>query len=295
MFRKSVACLLVALQLFFAPYSLAYPVLSYSGLAQGMHFSPDDARNALSPVISQRVYLHVYLGEEPSAAYMDGLRKKARAIDPKLNVVTFNSEACYQRGQCRILIGPVSKASVDFYQQALQELGVDNFPIFLADETGLPNTLSGQQKPNSDDSEQKPFAYAETLSNIATLLDGVESGTEFTKRLKNHLRIESEQLLRSTVTNRLSQYGTAGFDVSLDSNFSVQSAAIDLLIPFANYQQSNDWSSWFVQPGIVINRQDFYHLKPREKPSTFSAGRDSDQPDKAGKLTSFAVRIFGIS
>ena len=261
MFRKSVVCLLVTLQLFFAPHSLAYPVLSYSGLKQGMHFSPDDARNALSPVISQRVYLHVYLGEEPSAAYLNSLRKKARAIDPELKVVMFNSEACHQRGQCRILIGPVGKASVDFYQQALQELGVDSFPIFLADETGLPNPLSDQQKTNSDASEQKPFAYAETLSNIATLLDGVESGTEFTKRLKNRLRSESEQWIRSAATNRLSQYGTVGFDLSLDSNFSVQSGAIDLLMPFTDCRAGNDWSTWFVQPGIVINSQDFYHKR----------------------------------
>ena len=46
--------------------------------------------------------------------------------------------------------------------------------------------------------------------------------------------------------------------------------------------------------GGIIRLFDF-HRKPREKPSTFSAGRDSGQPDKAGKLTSFAVRMFGIS
>ena len=37
------------------------------------------------------------------------------------------------------------------------------------------------------------------------------------------------------------------------------------------------------------------HRKPRDKPSTFNIGRNSDQPDKAGKLTSFAISTFGIS
>ena len=64
----------------------------------------------------------------------------------------------------------------------------------------------------------------------------------------------------------MSQYGTAKVNFNFDADFKLESGEVDLLLPFASYSEGDRASTWFVQPGVVINNdtnyngRDFAHI-----------------------------------
>ena len=213
--------------LIIAPLAYAYPVLTYSGQNEGMHFSPE----IKDKLIHESIYFHVYKGGKPSASGLKNIIRKAALVNKNFQVKVLESDAPYQKGQHRILIGPVDVNSIEKEGNALKAKGIDNFPVYLSDDAVsliVPTSLLVDARPETvivpPLKEPVPaFKYSDELSQAATMLDGTESSEDLTNKAKEYIKSETESYINSNVQDWLSQYGTAKVEFSFDSDFKLQS------------------------------------------------------------------------
>ncbi|WP_419533140.1 SPOR domain-containing protein [Endozoicomonas sp.] len=128
MFRKIVAYLLVALQLFISPLSYAFPVLTYLGADVGMYFSSTASEGLISSSSTEDIYFHVYKGIKPRDSYIKWLEMTVKKVNPDFKVRMVTSNIGRQGGHYRVLVGPADRVDVAEVEKSLKALGVDNFP-----------------------------------------------------------------------------------------------------------------------------------------------------------------------
>ncbi|MUK94687.1 hypothetical protein GNP80_19955, partial [Aliivibrio fischeri] len=296
-YKKIVSyCLLFLniIPMIISPMVVAFPLLEvdkkYEGddnvaSYYGMHFSPEVKNNIRHPV-QEYIYLHIYKGVKPSNTYIKEIDIKIKEIDNKLKIKIFTSIADYQKGQYRILIGPVDISHVKKYSKQLKQVGIDNFPVRLVeDSAGLTTPLVDRIYEHEVRHSKKtqtitPFKYSDELSLVANTLSGVESNSDLINKAKAYVKDEVQRRVASNIQDYLYQYGTAKVDVLFDSDFKLKSGEVDVLFPFNKGIHGKTSSTWFVQPGLVINDsssysgRDFVHvgIGYREKNDSFFYG-----------------------
>ncbi|WP_196584936.1 inverse autotransporter beta domain-containing protein [Aliivibrio fischeri] len=296
-YKKIVSyCLLFLniIPMIISPMVVAFPLLEvdkkYEGddnvaSYYGMHFSPEVKNNIRYPV-QEYIYLHIYKGVKPSNTYIKEIDIKIKEIDNKLKIKIFTSIADYQKGQYRILIGPVDISHVKKYSKQLKQVGIDNFPVRLVeDSAGLTTPLVDRIYEHEVRHSKKtqtitPFKYSDELSLVANTLSGVESNSDLINKAKAYVKDEVQRCVASNIQDYLYQYGTAKVDVLFDSDFKLKSGEVDVLFPFNKGTHGKTSSTWFVQPGLVINDnssysgRDFVHvgIGYREKNDSFFYG-----------------------
>ncbi|WP_257282821.1 inverse autotransporter beta domain-containing protein [Endozoicomonas sp. SESOKO1] len=102
---------------------------------------------------------------------------------------------------------------------------------------------------------------SQTVQSLAQSLSRVSAGdSELADELSNYGRSLAERYATQVGQNFLGQFGTVSTQVTLDENLLFKSGELDLLIPFAiqNNADGKPQSSWFVQPGVVLNDDETY-------------------------------------
>ncbi len=207
MFRKTVAYLLIALQVLISPLTYAYPVLTYLGSDIGVYFS-SKANEGLSVLESrENVYFHIYKGFKPSDSYIDWLETTVKKINPGFNIRMITSNVGKQFGQYRILVGPAEIAAVAEEGRALNAQGIENFPIYFVDKTiaPLPPSVLPANLQEDGAMEGQVFEYSDVLTPIARGLDGIETTTELKDGVRQHIRGEAQHYIQSSAHKWLSQ------------------------------------------------------------------------------------------
>lgn len=107
---------------------------------------------------------------------------------------------------------------------------------------------------HADDTSQTVQSLAQSLSRVSA------GDSELADELSNYGRSLAERYATQVGQNFLGQFGTVSTQVTLDENLLFKSGELDLLIPFAiqNNADGKPQSSWFVQPGVVLNDDETY-------------------------------------
>lgn len=260
----------------------AYPLITYHGLDKGIEFSEDSNHQANIGNLNEDIYLHLYLGVQPYASYHQEIIDLTNEINPKFTVKVLKSDAEYQRGQHRFLVGPVPLESVMQVGQAFQSFGVDNFPVYLKDNTISLITTDSINFANEniqdevdlyednlfETDDQNDLYQQDELSTIEQNQDsayqvidiheGVEASSGDASTLQQYISNQTSAYIESYTTDWLSQYGTVKVKLDLDKNFRLSSGELAFLYPIAAKSDFNTSSTWFVQTGIVLNDKHQY-------------------------------------
>ncbi|EGU33992.1 putative adhesin, partial [Vibrio ichthyoenteri ATCC 700023] len=282
--NKIISCLLLMLQLcslVISPVVYAYPLLSYSGSGSlsGMHFSPN-LEGTTESTFKYPIYLHIYSGIKPNLKWVDNVIYCVKHLSPALEVKVIDSVAPWQLGQHRVIVGPIESGLVVGYSKALTKEGIDNFPIYFNDgsislinnpkasrqlSTFMLPTLKIDKnkdvldKSDLNENQPKSFYYSDELSLAAQTLIDIDNGTSIEEKMLDYARSEAERYTETHARDWLSQYGTAKVKVDFDSEFHLKSSELDLLMPIMTNKNGIASSTWFVQPGFVLNDDGYYN------------------------------------
>ncbi|WP_114765727.1 Ig-like domain-containing protein [Vibrio rhodolitus] len=265
--KKITSYILLMIQvcsLIISPSVYAFPKLSYSENKQGMHLSPPLKDGGVS-IFEYPIYFHAYSGDKPDLKWLDDVIIQAKQLSPSLEVKVLNSTAPWQTNAYRVIIGPVNPEFVIEYGQALKNQGIDNFPIYF-DQSSLyllsrPDNQSDSRSlfahDNADSSND--FKYSDELSTAAQAITDIDNGADIEDKVLDYASKETSRFTSNYAQDWLSQYGTAQVHVEFDSSFNLKSGEIDLLIPFFSAETEGYGSTWFLQPGAVLNSDDHYN------------------------------------
>ena len=139
--------------------------------------------------LKKPIYLHIYKGLKLNEKYLHQLRVHVDQQLPELNVVVVKSDAAYQDGQHRVIIGPLSFDEVMAKSRAFKASGYENFPVYFEDdEISLVSAPKIQHKKTDESvgsthddkmsliSVSEPqktdesFAYSDTLESVGSIL-----------------------------------------------------------------------------------------------------------------------------
>ncbi|PSW23944.1 hypothetical protein C9J21_22030, partial [Photobacterium phosphoreum] len=266
--KTNITYLLLMLQFFnliFSPLVFAYPTLGTNSHVNAWeYFSLDLKQDKDDNTTVKNTYLHIYKGIKPSKNKMLEIQTKVHQINATFNIKILPPTADYQKNQYRIVIGPFPSSDIKKNSQLLKMKGVDNFPVWLSNGavtliSPLVTTQTDKVHSLTDTDHTASFQYADTLSSIANVFDGVKDNVELEDRAKTFIQSETAQYTSAYMQNWLSQYGTANVNFALNSKFDLSTADADVLIPFNTVKNAQTTSTWFVQPGFVINDNAHYN------------------------------------
>ena len=135
-----------------------------------MHLSPANPRGLFGVDFKKPIYLHIYKGVKPNNYYIEHLKNTVNKNYPALNVEVVKSDAHYQGGQHRVIIGPIAAEELMPISRAFNSLGFENFSVYYENDQISLVTRPTSRLNKSEPKSQQNFEHSAALQSIAPRL-----------------------------------------------------------------------------------------------------------------------------
>ena len=202
-----------------------------------MHLSPANPRGLFGVDFKKPIYLHIYKGVKPNNYYIEHLKNTVNKNYPALNVEVVKSDAHYQGGQHRVIIGPIAAEELMPISRAfLIHSVLKNFPVYYEnDQISLvtrPTSRLNKSEPKSQQNFEHSAALQSTASTLANEGNRNELDELVLEKTLQYIESKTESYIQQNASDWLSQYGTTKVKVDLDRNFQLRAGEFEFLFPF---------------------------------------------------------------